>query len=256
MNVFAKNVKAAKIGQTHMFFAGQAGFVFKSCSGTLVCIDLYISDCVERLEGHIGFKRLVPKLAEPKEIVFDGVIATHPHYDHFDYDSMYALSENDKPRLFVSTGCGELVSMIGIDEKKVSYVKSGDSFDIKDVIVRCVPCDHGNAAPDAFGVVISIDGKRIYIAGDTCLHTEYADDVLLDGKIDIMIAPINGAYGNLNEKDCVALAERIKPELTIPCHYGMFAAHGGDPWKFCEIMNAESPKLKYTLLTVGEQITL
>lgn len=253
---FAEKIKSAKFGQAHVFFAGQAGFVFKSGSGALVCIDLYVSDCVERLEGHIGFKRLIPTLADAKELVFDGVIATHPHYDHFDFDSMYALSENDKTHLFVSVGCNDLVRALGIDEKSVRYVKPGDSFCVKDVYVRCVPCDHGNAAPDAFGVVIGIDGKRIYIAGDTCLHTEYADEVLRDGKIDIMIAPINGAYGNLTEKECVALAARIKPGLTIPCHYGMFAAHGGDPWKFCQIMNAELPEQKYTLLTVGEQIDL
>lgn len=250
----AAEIISASCGNSHIFFLGQAGFVFKSRAGTLLCVDLYLSDCVERLEGHIGFKRLTPKLMAASDVQFDGVIATHAHYDHFDYDSMRALTDSSATKLYASLGCRALVEELGICKDKVVYVAPNDEFQVKDISVRCVSCDHGTSAPDAFGVVVTVDNKRIYIAGDTCLHPEYKKEILKDGDIHIMIAPINGAYGNLDEKACVELSNVIMPKLVIPCHYGMFAAHGGSPWRFCELMNKSEQKTDYTLLTVGEHI--
>ena len=53
---------------TNIFFAGQAGFIIKSSSGQMLAVDLYLSDCVERLEGNVGFKRLLPKMLSPYEL--------------------------------------------------------------------------------------------------------------------------------------------------------------------------------------------
>lgn len=253
INLKEKIEKAVR-GSTHLFFVGQAGFVIKSKCGTLLGWDMYLSDCVERLEGHMGFKRLAPKLLSADELCFDGIIASHEHWDHFDYDSLFELTRCADTKLFASFGCSTAAEELGIGEK-VTYVEWGDRFDVKDISVRCVSCDHGTAAPDAFGAVITVDGKRIYFAGDTSLHTEYRDEILLDGEIDIMIAPINGAFGNMNEADCATLAEAIKPKLAIPCHYGMFASHGGNPGLFRDIM-CERSSVNYLLMAQGEQLII
>ena len=50
------------------------------------------------------------------------------------------------------------------------------------------------------------------------------------------------------------LAEALRPGLTIPCHYGMFASHGGDPGRFIELMKETG--LKTLLMTPGEKYTL
>ena len=65
---FALKVLTAPLGNTFLFCLGQAGFIIKSASGQLLGIDLYLSECVERVEGHIGFKRLLPKLLEPFDL--------------------------------------------------------------------------------------------------------------------------------------------------------------------------------------------
>ena len=69
-----------------------------------------------------------------------------------------------------------------------------------------------------------------------------------------MIAPVNGAFGNLNETECAALAEALKPAVTVPCHYGMFASHGGNPGIFYDIMREKN--LPVLLMAQGEQYTL
>ena len=54
---FAERILTARNGATHIFSVGQAGYIIKSASGKMLAIDLYLSDCVERAEGNIGFKR-------------------------------------------------------------------------------------------------------------------------------------------------------------------------------------------------------
>ena len=248
MMSFADRVLAARLGQTHLFCIGQAGFVVKSANGQLLGIDMYLSECVERVEGHVGYKRLLPKLFEPDELVFDCVIATHFHRDHLDIDALPGLMDNNKTILFAAKDC--------VDDTRgyarIQYVAPGDHAACGDYKLDFVKCDHGIGAPQAVDVIITVDGKKIYEAGDTCLHTEWADELPKD--IDVMIAPINGAYGNMNEMECAAYAQAVQPKLTVPCHYGMFAAHGGNPGKFYEIMVEK--KLPFLFMTQGEDVLL
>lgn len=231
---------------------GQAGYIIQSKSGLRLGIDLYLSECVEPLEGHVGFKRLLPHLFDAKNVDLDVIVATHEHYDHFDVDAMADMMANGKSRLFCSVDCDVLVKKCGIDESRVTYVKPGDTAEIGDFKLRFTTSDHGKGAPDAVGVVVTVDGKRVFEAGDTCLHTERAAEFLADGSLDILIAPINGAYGNLNEAECAELAAVLKPKMTIPCHYGMFASHGGNPGLFHDIMTKQHPELGYLLMQMGE----
>lgn len=255
-NSFASKVLSAPLGQTYLFSVGQAGFIIKSKTGQLLAIDLYLSDCVERIEGHVGFKRLLPKILSPFELDFDIVIATHAHKDHFDDDSMPGLLGNGRAHLFASYGCLADVEKLGLDEKNIVYVKAGDSFTEGDFSIDFVSCDHGQSAPDAVGVIVSVDGKKVFETGDSCLRLDRLDEYTPKGPFDVLIAPINGMYGNLDEHDCAILSNALHAKLTIPCHYGMFASHMGSPGRFLEIMNNEYPNNKFMLMTQGEMLKL
>ncbi len=220
---------------TSLFSVGQAGFIIKSVSGQLLAIDLYLSNCVERAEKNQGFKRLLPQILDPSDISFDAIVCTHPHFDHFDIDAVpEILSKGGK--LFCSLECGRLIDQLQLDyfETNISYVKPGDIREIGDFRLIFVSCDHGEGAPDAVGVVVEVDGKRIFEAGDTCLRLDRIGEI--PGPLDALIAPINGAYGNLNEEECVELAKALQAKVTIPCHYGMFASHHGDVGRFFDLM--------------------
>lgn len=254
MKDLAIKVLTAEAGRTHIFAAGQAGYIIKTADGKLIAIDLYLSDCVERLEGHMGYKRLVPKVLAADELEFDAVICTHPHWDHFDFDSVSSFMANGRTRMYCSVDCEKLVKQLGLDyfKENITYVRPGDIVDEDGFALQFVNCDHGSGAPDAVGVVVHTDGKRIYEAGDTCLRLDRTREIKL--PLDVLIAPINGAYGNMDSDDCVKLAVALRPELTIPCHYGMFASHGGDPGRFLELMKETG--LKTLLMTPGEKYTL
>lgn len=254
MHEFAKKVLDASFGVTRLFSVGQAGFIIKSKTGRLLGIDLYLSDCVERVEGSKGFKRLLPKILNPNELVFDVIIATHSHKDHFDDDSIPFFLSQSKTKLFSSEGCKKDVKKLKISSENIVYVHPGDEYEISGFELSFIKCDHGVASPDAVGVVIRVDRKTVLFIGDTCLRLDWIDLYSIYAPIDVLIAPINGMNGNTNSKECALLANMLNPKIVIPCHYGMFASHMGSPGEFYDIMTTCYPKNRFVIMCQGEGI--
>jgi len=255
MNSFEKKVIDAPIGKTHIFFVGQAGFIIKSSNGQLLGIDLYLSDCVQRVENSRGFKRLLPNLLESCELVFDVLIATHHHRDHFDIDSIPSLMSNKHTTLCAAYDCREDVINLGLSQEQVVYVKPKDKCTVGDFILEFVDCDHGAGAPQAVGVVITVDNEKVYCAGDTCLRMDRVDSLKEYGEFDVVIGPINGQYGNMNEREFAEFSHELGG-LSIPCHYGMFASHKGEIGKYFELMKNEYPEDRFLIMALGEEYTL
>lgn len=246
----------APIGVTHLFAVGQAGFIIKSQNGRLLGIDLYLSECVEPVEGHVGYHRLMPQILGYDEIVFDVLIATHFHRDHFDIDAMGPLMENGKTVLYCAYDCQEDVDRLGIDIRRVHFVRPGDSYEHAGFKIDFVHSDHGTGAPLEVAPIVTVDGKHILETGDTSLHLDWKDEYLSEGPLDVLIAPINGAYGNLNEQENVTLTAALQPKLTVPCHFGMFASHGGHPGQWRELLEEQLPNQQYKIFTMGEGVKL
>ena len=153
-----------------------------------------------------------------------------------------------------SVDCEKLVHQLQMEyfNDSITYVKPGDNVVLGDFDITFVNCDHGEGAPDAVGVVIKVDGKTIYEVGDSCLRLDRVSGIPTD--LDILISPINGMYGNMNSEDTVRLAEKLNPKLTIPCHYGMFASHGGDIKKFYDLTVEKN--ISALIMQQGEGIKL
>lgn len=253
---FAKKVIEASLGFTHLFWVGQAGFIIKSADGKLLGIDLYLSECVEPVEGHVGYHRLMPQILGYDELAFDVLIATHFHRDHFDIDAMKGLIGNGKTQLYCAYDCKEDVERLQIDQTRVHYVKPGESYDCAGFHIDFIHSDHGDGAPQEAAPIVTVDGKHILEAGDTSLHLDWKDEYLKAGPLDVLIAPINGAYGNLNEQENIDLTKALQPQLTVPCHFGMFASHGGHPGLWKELLEQQLPNQAFKIFTQGEGIIL
>ena len=246
----------APSGKTWLFWMGQAGFIIKSAEGKLLGIDLYLSECVEPVEGHVGYHRLMPQIVDPAELQLDVVIATHFHRDHFDIDAMPQLMDNGKTQLFCAYDCQDDVENLKIDKQRVQFVKPGESYDFAEFHIDFIHSDHGAGAPLEAAPIIAVDGKRVLEAGDTSLHLDWKDEYMKAGALDVLIAPINGAYGNLNEQENVDLTAALKPKLTVPCHFGMFASHGGHPGLWKKLLELQLPNQAYKLFTMGEGLEI
>ena len=233
-------------------FAGQAGFIIDTADGYRIGIDLYLSDCCNR---YFGFKRLMPYIFDPMTLGLDLLIATHAHYDHFDPDAVPLIMSDARTELLCAYDVKGEAERLGLDEKRITYAKVGDTFERDGVKIKAVACDHGSETPHAIGLLIFADGKKIYIAGDTCYREDNLSSEELHGA-DIMIMPINGAFGNLNEREGARAVSVVEPALAIPCHYWNFAEHGGNPDVFAHEMKEVYGNDRYLLMRAGEQITL
>lgn len=88
--------------------------------------------------------------------------------------------------------------------------------------VKLTPALHGSTLPDGTyggmpaGFLLTIDGKRIYISGDTGLFS----DMSLIGRngIDLAIVCIGDNF-TMGPEDSILALEYLKPTAVIPCHY-------------------------------------
>jgi len=220
-------------GEVAVFSLAQAGFCLKTSAGTTLAIDPYLTDSVERLAG---FRRLIPAPITPAALDVDILAITHNHPDHLDLDALPAWTGMHM-RFVAAPDCAETFRQYGIPEERVTILRAGETYTCRDLSIRAVFADHGELAPEAVGFVIETDGMTFYNVGDSGLASERILPSL-PPAIDVMIAPINGAYGNLNEGDACRLAELVRPRWLIGCHTGMFAEHGGDPERFLALAGA------------------
>ena len=240
--------------QPSVSWTGGAGFVIRT-DDMLIGLDLYLSDAC--MQSNDDFKRLIPPPFEPEEIKLDYLICTHEHGDHLDTGSLHKFINEKTNTMLVGTNtvvreCAKL----GIASTRMIRLDRGESVRIGDVTVTAVLADHGDLSLDAIGVIISIGGKAIYFTGDTCFRPDLPKLVPLPEKIDVLIVPINGKYGNPDAKDAAYITAWVRPKTVIPCHYWLFKEHGGDPGLFGQYCRAIAPDAKVKILAVGERFEM
>ena len=162
----------------------------------------------------------------------DLILVTHEHGDHLDAEALKALTGEKTRLLLNAASAAKLAGVEGVpapevmaggdkrilvfEERPESSVQPGD------VIVEAVPAYNTTPGRDKFhpkgngnGYVLTLDGLRIYIAGDTEDIPEMAE--LKD--IDIAFLPCNQPY-TMTPDQCVRAAQMVRPKVLIPYHFG------------------------------------
>lgn len=253
MKTFLENLLSFEVGkgQVGVFFLGQAGYIFKSSKGKLYAVDPYLSDCCNR---HFGFKRLMPYIVDAEELPLDKLIISHSHYDHFDEDSVPVLMAKGTTELIGALDVKAECERLGIT-RNTTFMAVGDEAVRDEFKVIALPCDHGELAPNALGLLIEIEGKRIYYMGDTAYRPDLLENPLLK-NLDLLILPINGAFGNLDENTAVEVIKTLSPKLSVPCHFWNFVEHGSNPLAFAENMKKFCPEKNYVMMRQGEGMSI
>lgn len=231
---------------------GQAGFMIQSPEGVRIAIDPYLGDSCMR---QVGFKRMMIAPVQMKDFEADALLISHEHPDHLDMDLMRVLENKPAVKIYGNSACRETLRSAEMNLQRIQEISIGDVFWVGDVEVCAVPCDHGKQCVKPLGFLLSVGGRRIYFAGDTACNPELLKPAI-EAQPDVAILPINGRFGNLDEKDAVRLAGMLNCDAVIPCHYWMFVEHGGNPLKFRECMAAELPKVTAAVLAPGETLDL
>ena len=239
-------------GSLALFWIAQAGFVFKSPGGKILYIDPYLSNSVARLlpnEGY-GFKRIMGTPIEIDEVEADCVACTHFHEDHYDRDTIPVLGRDPRIHFIGAPDCRPLLEARCASGRFHHLACRGDGY-LRGYSNKGCLCRPRHLRPDALGYLITVGDIRVWQTGDTAYRPDRWQDLFKAG-IDILLPPINGAYGNLNGVEAARLAGEAGVKVAIPCHFWLFAEHHGDPAEFMEACKQYAPKTLPHLMTQGE----
>ena len=151
----------------------------------------------------------------------DYILVTHEHHDHLDQEAINQLT-GDKTQLITNQRCAE---MLGYGQ----MMANGDVLQLADDIrLEAVPAYNTTEGHLQFhpmgrdnGFILTLDGLRIYIAGDTEDIPEMAE--IKD--IDIAFLPCNQPY-TMTVEQLVNAARIVKPKVLFPYHYGQTDVSG------------------------------
>ncbi|MBN1686385.1 MAG: MBL fold metallo-hydrolase [Spirochaetales bacterium] len=144
----------------------------------------------------------------------DIVLITHDHYDHLDPEAMKVIR---------NTGT-EVVDTPASHEKAKGTVtlKNGESATVKGIKVEAVAAYNTSPGRDAYhpkgrdnGYILTLGGKRFYIAADT----EDTPEMKALSNIHVAFLPVNQPY-TMTTAQAVTAAKAFRPQILYPYHYG------------------------------------
>lgn len=167
----------------------------------------------------------------------DLILITHDHYDHFSPEDIGRVAKEDT-RLAVPAKMEGQAAELGFSGNRLIMVRPGMIREIDGILVEVVEA-YNNLKPfhpkkkGWVGYILTIDRKRIYIAGDTDI-TEENRQV----KCDIALVPVGGTY-TMDAKRAAKLVNEIRPEVAIPTHYGSIVGSKRDGEVFSQNVDAQ-----------------
>jgi L-ascorbate metabolism protein UlaG (beta-lactamase superfamily) len=162
----------------------------------------------------------------PDEITeADVVVVTHYHSDHLG-DSFVICKKTGATLV----GIHEIAVDGEAEGITVEGMNIGGTVEAKGVKIHMVQALHSAEKGDPAGVVIEMDGKTIYHAGDTGLTY----DMKLIGEFfnpDLSFIPIGDRY-TMGVPSAAKAVEFIQTKKVIPVHYNTFPIVSADPEEF------------------------
>ena len=190
------------------------------------------------------------------EVKPDVIILTHGHNDHVG-DTVELAKKHDA--LVISNfELSTILSWQGVE--KVHGMSIGGAYEFDFGKVKLTPAFHGSGyettdqqllyAGQPAGVLLTVEGKTIFHAGDTALFS----DMKLIGvrhPIDLAFVPIGDNF-TMGPEDAALAVEFLNPKLAVPIHYDTFPPIKQDPEKFIQLLTNHEGRV----LKPGESIEL
>ncbi|MFC1753933.1 MBL fold metallo-hydrolase, partial [Thermoproteota archaeon] len=141
--------------------------------------------------------------------------------------------------VFCATECVSKVAKIKV--KNIIQMQPNDRKEFEELIIETIPAYNTNKfrSPDMvyhpkedgkLGFIVTIDGKRIYHAGDT----DNVPEIAQLKQIDVALIPCSGTYVMTPEEAATAV-NAFKPRLAIPMHIEEVVGTKADAEKFKEL---------------------
>jgi len=196
-----------------------------------------IEDMVKNITwlGHDGFlikgdgKAIVidpfqVKQCEPADII----LISHEHYDHCSPEDVNKIRKDSTVIVTEAQSASKLAG-------DVRVVQPGDKLTVSGIPIEAVPSYNTNKSfhpkeKGWLGFIVTVEGVRIYHAGDTDRIPEMASF-----QADIALLPVSGTYV-MTAEEAVEAARLMKPKVVIPMHYGAIVGSADDAKRFSEAL--------------------
>jgi L-ascorbate metabolism protein UlaG (beta-lactamase superfamily) len=149
------------------------------------------------------------------------VLLTDTHGDHFNGDILNAVAQN--ATIIAPQAVVDDAKFPAALKAKTKVIANGASVDVMGVKFEAVPMYNTTQDRLQFhnkgrgnGYVVTMGGKRIYIAGDT----EDIPEMRNLKNIDMAFIPMNLPY-TMDVQHAADAVKAFKPKVVYPYHYGM-----------------------------------
>lgn len=205
-----------------------------------------MSDVTEKIKlywlGHASFKLDVDGTLiyfDPWKVKKDRanlILITHSHFDHLSLDDVRKVQTKETTIVATKDSASKLSGDVRI-------IAAGDVIDFEGVSIEAVPSYNigKNYHPKTsgwVGYIVTVDGIRIYHAGDTDRIEE-----MRKLKVDIALLPVGGTY-TMSADEAAGIANEFKPRIAIPMHWGSIVGSEADAHRFRDRFEGEAIILK------------
>jgi L-ascorbate metabolism protein UlaG (beta-lactamase superfamily) len=178
----------------------------------------------------------------------DVIVLTHGHNDHVG-DTVEIAKKNDS--LVIAPN--ELATYLSWQDINTHPMHIGGAYEFDFGKVKFTQAFHGSAFTTdekeivytgmPAGVLLMLEGKTIYHAGDTGLFS----DMKLIGErhpIDLAFLPIGDNF-TMGPEDAAIAASFLKAKKVVPIHYNTFPPIKQDPQKFIDLLDGQEGKIMW-----------
>lgn len=267
-------------GSFGLWMLGGPSWAYKSAGGAEFLVDNYSGSSLNSEYSYCGvcrtsgapyltWVRTNPHVIDPwKFKKLDMVFATHHHQDHADFYTVKATLDTTECKYVGPANTCKLFRKWGVPEDRIIEVKPGDSFKVKDTLVKveknydtmaCMTGDYDPTKPydfdsNAVSFIFDTGKHSVIFLGDTLYHDGYKA-VGARNKIDVVVTDMGhnapGATDKMSPWDVMRVAQNLGAKVVIPDHYENWASSELDPHQLERIVKENDPKLKTCIMKSG-----
>ena len=158
-----------------------------------------------------------------RDVHCEVILITHAHFDHV--ADAVAIAKRTQATVFCNFEIAQWLGKQGVD--KTQPMNLGGRVQVPGGTAKMEIAHHSSSFADGTyggnpaGWLLDVGGRRIYIAGDTCLFSDMERIGRPDAHgrgLDVAILPIGDLF-TMGPDDALEALRLLKPKVALPNHY-------------------------------------